>query len=162
MYLRLEVLIVDDVLDDAIVLDFCATFAHNFLHEVGDDVVVHLHSNILLDDAWFLGVGCLDLLVQDKTPKVHVGVIDRNCCIFLLVCFPDLVRAKVLDVGEEALVVEFQFLNLKGVSRELRKTMVLRHKRLELKLWLVLLVWVMLLVMSFEKLKVVSHPSLLC
>lgn len=51
MYLRLEVLIVDDVLDDAIVLDFCATLAHNFLHEVGDDVVVHLHSNILLDDA---------------------------------------------------------------------------------------------------------------
>ena len=98
MYLGLRVLVIDDVLDDSIVLNLRAMLCDYLLHEIRKDVIVHLDLNVLLNDSRLLSIRCLDLLVQNETPEVHIRVLYRQGCILLVICFPDLLRAKILNV----------------------------------------------------------------
>ena len=51
MDLGVLVLTVDDLFYHALLLDLDATFLDNFLHEIRDNVVVHLNFHGVLDNA---------------------------------------------------------------------------------------------------------------
>ena len=132
MDLGVLVLTVDDLFYHALLFDLDATFLDDFLHEVRDNVVIHLNFHGVLDNAWFFSISCLDFLVEDETPEINVRVLNCYGGLFLIVNFPNLFWTKVLDVREEILIVKFQFLNHQILWRILWQSVFFWHERLKL------------------------------
>ena len=161
MNLCLNVLAVNNLLNCLLFFDVDPALLNNFLHKVGNNIVIHLHSDILMDNSRLLGICCLDLLVENQAPEIDIGMLDWYVGILFVGRLPDLLRAEVLDIGEEVLVVELYFLNLEVVRGELWEAMLFRHETLELELGLIFLIWVTFLVVGLKEFKIVHHFGLL-